>query len=109
MSQTSLAIRSGRPHTLERVSERNPSANTRGEESRLAKRSNGWEAISTTRRMSRLFVLPLAMVALLVSAAALVPDVRAQRPQRFSGAELFFEPNDTDGDLGIHASIDGEH
>jgi hypothetical protein len=26
----------------------------------------------------------------------------------FSEAELFFELNDTDGDLGIHASIDGE-
>jgi hypothetical protein len=61
-----------------------------------------------TRRMSRLFVLPLVTVALLVSAATLVPDVRAQRPQRFSEAELFFELNDTDGDLGIHASIDGE-
>ena len=26
----------------------------------------------------------------------------------FAEAELFFELNDTDGDLGIHASIDGE-
>jgi hypothetical protein len=31
----------------------------------------------------------------------------AQVPLRFSEAELFFELNDTDGDLGIHASIDG--
>ena len=31
----------------------------------------------------------------------------AQNPQHFSEAELFFELNDTDGDLGIHASIDG--
>ncbi len=30
---------------------------------------------------------------------------RAERP--FAEAELFFELNDTDGDLGIHASIDG--
>src|SRR3990172_9992456 len=27
--------------------------------------------------------------------------------QEFSEAEIFFELNDTDGDLGIHASIDG--
>ena len=27
--------------------------------------------------------------------------------QQFSEAEIFFELNDTDGDLGIHASIDG--
>jgi hypothetical protein len=30
-----------------------------------------------------------------------------QRDVRFAEAELFFELNDTDGDLGIHASIDG--
>lgn len=29
------------------------------------------------------------------------------RAQEFSQAEIFFELNDTDGDLGIHASIDG--
>jgi hypothetical protein len=61
-----------------------------------------------TRRLSRVFVLSSVTAALLVGAAALVPDARAQRPQRFSEAELFFELNDTDGDLGIHASIDGE-
>jgi hypothetical protein len=61
-----------------------------------------------TRRMSRLAVLSAVTAALVVSAAARVPDARAQRPQRFSEAELFFELNDTDGDLGIHASIDGE-
>lgn len=61
-----------------------------------------------TRRMSRLLILLAVTAALVVSAAALVPDARAQRPQRFFEAELFFELNDTDGDLGIHASIDGE-
>jgi hypothetical protein len=61
-----------------------------------------------TRRMSRLLVLSAVTAALLISAVVLVPDARAQRPQRFSEAELFFELNDTDGDLGIHASIDGE-
>jgi len=61
-----------------------------------------------TRRMSRLLVLSAVTAALLISAVVLVPDARAQRPQRFSEAELFFELNDTDGDLGIHAVIDGE-
>ena len=40
-------------------------------------------------------------------AHGLTPSSRAQPPQRFSQAELFFELNDTDGDLGIHAAIDG--
>jgi hypothetical protein len=31
-----------------------------------------------------------------------------QLQMRFSEAELFFELNDTDGDLGIHGSVDGE-
>jgi len=31
-----------------------------------------------------------------------------QQPVKFSEAELFFELNDTDGDLGIHGSVDGE-
>jgi hypothetical protein len=31
----------------------------------------------------------------------------AARAAEFSEAELFFELNDTDGDLGVHASIDG--
>jgi hypothetical protein len=61
-----------------------------------------------TTRMSRLLILPLVTAALLLSAAVLVAGVRAQRPQRFAEAQLFFELNDTDGDLGIHASIDGE-
>jgi len=60
------------------------------------------------RHLNRRPVLPLLTVALLLGAGVLIPDARAQRPQRFSEAELFFELNDTDGDLGIHASIDGE-
>ncbi len=39
-----------------------------------------------------------------LATAAAAPDARAQE---LSEAELFFELNDTDGDLGIHASIDG--
>ena len=33
---------------------------------------------------------------------------RADRSQPFADARLFFELNDTDGDLGLHAEIDGE-
>ena len=44
----------------------------------------------------------MAVVAL--SLGASTPTVSAAE---FSEAELFFELNDTDGDLGIHASIDG--
>jgi hypothetical protein len=46
-------------------------------------------------------------VAVLLGAAALLPAVDAQRSMRFSEAEIFLELNDTDGDLGIHAAIDG--
>jgi hypothetical protein len=46
---------------------------------------------------------------LLSGVVTLMPDARAQDGgQPFSEAELFFELNDTDGDLGLHASIDGE-
>jgi hypothetical protein len=45
----------------------------------------------------------LGALALCVIVCAAAP-VRAAE---FSEAELFFELNDTDGDLGIHASIDG--
>jgi hypothetical protein len=51
--------------------------------------------------------LPLLVALLLPAAAAWVPAARAQSAQQFSEADLFFELNDTDGDLGIHASIDG--
>ena len=61
-----------------------------------------------TTRMRRLLILPLVTAAVLLSATLLVAGVRAQRPQRFAEAQLFVELNDTDGDLGIHASIDGE-
>ncbi|MGH7274952.1 MAG: hypothetical protein ACREIQ_10910 [Nitrospiria bacterium] len=44
----------------------------------------------------------MALVVLTLGAAA--PGASAAE---FSEAELFFELNDTDGDLGIHASIDG--
>lgn len=36
-----------------------------------------------------------------------ITEVSAQEAQEWDEAELFFELNDTDGDLGIHANIDG--
>jgi hypothetical protein len=46
---------------------------------------------------------------LLVGAAAVVPAAPTSlAPQQFSQAELFLELNHTDGDLGLHAAIDGE-
>lgn len=59
-----------------------------------------------TRTLSRLRVLP-ATAALLLGAPALMPVSQAQRSLRFAEAEIFLELNHTDGDLGIHASIDG--
>ena len=50
------------------------------------------------RHLNRRSVPPLLTVALLLGGIALMPDARAQRVQRFSEAELFFELNDTDGD-----------
>lgn len=42
-----------------------------------------------------------------VAVLAMGADAPAVSAAQFSEAELFFELNDTDGDLGIHASIDG--
>jgi hypothetical protein len=51
----------------------------------------------------RLLILSLmAMVSFTLAAIT-----SAARAAEFSEAELFFELNDTDGDLGVHASIDG--
>jgi len=54
------------------------------------------------KSMRGLTVFLLAMAGLALAATA--PAVWAAE---FSEAELFFELNDTDGDLGIHTSIDG--
>ena len=50
----------------------------------------------------------VAVVALILGAAA--PELWADEDEEpeFDEAELFFELNDTDGDLGIHALIDGD-
>src|SRR5262245_49790174 len=54
------------------------------------------------RHLSVLLVLTLAP-----AVAMLPPASGAQRTQEFTEAELFLELNDTDGDLGLHSSIDG--
>jgi hypothetical protein len=64
--------------------------------------TTGALAMITKRRLHGISVLPMAMVGLTLGAAT--PAVGAAE---FSEAELFFELNDTDGDLGIHSSIDG--
>ena len=56
------------------------------------------------RHRARLVALLLPLLA----AGASSPPAAAQRPGRFEQAELFLELNDTDGDLGLHATIDGE-
>ena len=48
-----------------------------------------------------------AAAAIISTAPAVTSQVQAQREVPFDEAQLFFELNDTDGDLGIHASIDG--
>ena len=56
------------------------------------------------RSMARMHVAVLTALAL-ASIAMLHAD---EDEISFADAELFFELNDTDGDLGIHSSIDGE-
>jgi hypothetical protein len=63
----------------------------------------------TTRRRSRLSVLSLVTMVLSVGTVAAVITADGRTSTRpFSEAEIFVELNDTDGDLGLHASIDGE-
>jgi hypothetical protein len=58
--------------------------------------------------LHRLRLLPLLTIPFTLGGLAGPTPTRAeQASQPFSVAELFFELNDTDGDLGIHASIDG--
>jgi len=55
--------------------------------------------------LARLFVMTCI---LLLGGLVVIPlGSQGGKTQAFSEAELFFELNDTDGDLGIHASIDG--
>jgi hypothetical protein len=58
------------------------------------------------RRISRLRLVPLLVVLLTLAAAA--GDVSARKASaKFEVASLFFELNNTDGDLGIHGQVDG--
>ncbi len=57
--------------------------------------------------LSRAFVVTIAALALgIVAPASSADDDGDEIP--FDEAEIFFELNNTDGDLGIHALIDGE-
>ena len=61
-----------------------------------------------TTRSTRVTLFPLVIVGLLMTGAGPAPSIgRAQDPPLLTQAELFLELNDTDGDLGIHGSIDG--
>jgi hypothetical protein len=53
----------------------------------------------------RSWIVILACGAIAVTA---VPGAQSTTPRRFAQAEIFVELNDTDGDLGLHAAIDGE-
>ena len=49
----------------------------------------------------------LLLIFLTSGLTAFIPGVQAEEEIPFDEAELFFELNDTDGDLGIHGKIDG--
>ncbi len=54
-------------------------------------------------------VLPTLLLAMVMIALGVVASSsRAGGARPFSEANVFFELNDTDGDLGLHGSIDGE-
>lgn len=57
------------------------------------------------RKLSCLLASSLLLAVL--AAVSLAPAAGAPPNRRFAEAEIFFELNDTDGDLGIHAAIDG--
>jgi len=60
----------------------------------------------TTGQKRLRFLMLLTIV--LAAAGSAWMAAQPEGPLRFSEAEIFFELNDTDGDLGIHGSIDGE-
>jgi hypothetical protein len=64
------------------------------------------KSIRMTRHLRLPAVLLVPVVALILGAAA--PEVWADEEEPFDVAKIFFELNDTDGDLGIHALVDGE-
>jgi hypothetical protein len=60
-----------------------------------------------TKGLNRMSLFMLLTVVLLGAGTAWRAAAQSENPSRFSEAEIFFELNDTDGDLGIHGSIDG--
>ena len=61
-----------------------------------------------TRRLSRATVISIIPLLLALRGAAAVRSaVEAAPPPLLTEAEVFLELNDTDGDLGLHGSIDG--
>jgi hypothetical protein len=58
-------------------------------------------------RLSTPSVVTFALLAGIGATAALPSASQPDPPPAFTEAEIFVELNDTDGDLGIHASIDG--
>ena len=61
--------------------------------------------VSSFRRLDRVFAMALSGAFGLASMTAALP---AAGQDEFDEARIFFELNDTDGDLGIHALVDGE-
>lgn len=62
----------------------------------------------STRPAHRTGLLTLLAIPLALGSLAAALSARQGQPtEPFAQAELFFELNDTDGDLGIHAAIDG--
>lgn len=61
-------------------------------------------------RPTRMSVYPAALAALVITAAVPAGGSHDEEEEEipFGEARLFFELNDTDGDLGIHALIDGD-
>ena len=60
-----------------------------------------------TKHIRKLPALSLLMAAGLLGAASAATSTSQAQPLPFPVAELFFELNDSAGDLGIHANIDG--
>lgn len=61
-----------------------------------------------TRHPDSSMLLPIVTATLFLGAVSALTSARGtQPPPAFTEAEIFLELNDTDGDLGIHAALDG--